>query len=99
MIITGPEGYLPVQKKTARRVSPAGVNRPQSPEGCFDNYTASAAAEQDGRSFREAVANLSYQVRTHNTTGKIQELRGAGPLRRVPDLPQGDRRPDAPAGG
>ena len=77
MIITGPEGYLPVQKKTARRVSPAGVNRPQSPEGCFDNYTASAAAEQDGRSFREAVANLSYQVRTHNTTGKIQELRGA----------------------
>ena len=33
MIITGPEGYLPVQKKTARRVSPAGVNRPQRPEG------------------------------------------------------------------
>ena len=55
MIITGPEGYLPVQKKTARRVSPA--------------------AEQDGRSFREAVANLSYQVRPHNTPGKIQELR------------------------
>ena len=23
------------------------------------------------------MANLSYQVRTHNTTGKIQELRGA----------------------
>ena len=24
---------------------------------------------------RDAVASLSYQVRTHNTTGKIQELR------------------------
>lgn len=87
MIITGPEGYLPVQKKTARRVSPAGVNRPQSPEGCFDNYTASAAAEQDGRSFREAVANLSYQVRTHNTTGKIQQLRR--------QVSAGEYRPDA----
>ena len=75
MIITGAEGYLPIHKKTTRRVSPAGVNRPQNLEGCFDNCTVSASAEQDGRSFREAVANLSYQVRTHNTTGKIQELR------------------------
>ena len=42
MLFTGPEGFSPIQKKTAR---PA------------------------------AVASLSYQVRTHNTTGKIQELR------------------------
>ena len=33
------------------------------------------SAPQDGSSFRELAASLSYQVRTHNTTGKIQELR------------------------
>lgn len=75
MLIKGTEGFLPIQKKTARRVGSAGVGRPQAQDACFDNVTVSVPAGQGGGSFREAVASLSYQVRTHNTTGKIQELR------------------------
>lgn len=77
MYITGPEGFLPIQKKTARPVTHTGVSRRQAQDGYYDQYTASAPAGQTGASFRDAVAGLSYQVRTHNTTGKIQELRQA----------------------
>lgn len=77
MYITGPEGFSPIQKKTARPVTYAGLSRRQAQDGYYDHYTASAPAGQTGSSFREAVAGLSYQVRTHNTTGKIQELRQA----------------------
>ena len=74
MLITGTEGYLPIQKKTAvRPAASAGGRRAQARDGCYDNVAVSAS--QDGRSFREMAASLSYQVRTHNTTGKIQELR------------------------
>ena len=74
MLITGTEGYLPIQKKGAGRpAASAGGRRAQPRDGCYDNVAVSAA--QDGRSFREMAASLSYQVRTHNTTGKIQELR------------------------
>ena len=38
-------------------------------------------------SFREMAASLSQQVRTFNTTGKIQELRS--------QVASGDYRPDA----
>lgn len=75
MLITGPEGFSPVQKKTARPVTFAGISRRQAQDGYYDQYTASMPAAQNGSSFRDAVASLSYQVRTHNTTGKIQELR------------------------
>lgn len=77
MHITGPEGFSPIQKKTARPVTYAGLSRRQAQDGYYDHYTASVPAGQTGSSFREAVAGLSYQVRTHNTTGKIQELRQA----------------------
>ena len=73
MLITGPEGFSPIQKKTARPAAFPG--RRQVQDGYYDQYTASAPAAQSGSSFRDAVASLSYQVRTHNTTGKIQELR------------------------
>ena len=74
MLITGTEGYLPIQKKTAvRSAVSAGGRRAQARDGCYDNVAVSTS--QDGRSFREMAASLSYQVRTHNTTGKIQELR------------------------
>ena len=75
MLIKGTEGFLPIQKKTARRIGNAGASRPQAQDACFDNVSVSAPAGQGGGSFREAVAGLSYQVRTHNSTGKIQELR------------------------
>ena len=74
MLITGTEGYLPIQKKTeARPAASAGGRRVRTRDGRYDNVAVSAP--QDGSSFRELAASLSYQVRTHNTTGKIQELR------------------------
>ncbi len=77
MIIKGTEGYLPIQKNAARPVSRALPGRTQAQDGCYDHCTLSARAEQTDRSFRDVVSSLSYQVRTHNTTGKIQELRRA----------------------
>ena len=73
MIITGTEGCLPIQKKTAQPASAASAARRMSRSGRYDCYTLSAPAEQN--SFRELAASLAQQVRTHNTTGKIQELR------------------------
>lgn len=77
MLITGPEGFRPVQKKTVLRAGRMGAGRSQVPDACYDHCTLSAAGEAEGRGFREEVAALSRQVRTHNTTGKIQELRRA----------------------
>ena len=74
MIIKGAEGYLPIQNKTAQPVGTAGTSRRASQTGRYDCYTLSAPAEQGG--FRELAASLAQQVRAHNTTGKIQELRG-----------------------
>lgn len=75
MLIKGTEGFLPVQKKNAARLTGlAGDRRVQTREGHYDQMNVSAPAEQEGASFREMVSNLSYQVRTYNTTGKIQEL-------------------------
>ena len=74
MLITGTEGFSPVQKKnTARLTGAAGDRRTQARGGHYDQVAVSAG--QDGNRFREMVASLSYQVRTYNTTGKIQELR------------------------
>ncbi len=73
MIITGTEGYLPIQNKTAQPAGPAAASRRASRGGQYDHYSLSAPAEQG--SFRELAASLAQQVRAHNTTGKIQELR------------------------
>ena len=73
MLITGPEGYLPIQKKAdPRPAASVGGRRIRTRDGRYDNVAVSAP--QDGGSFRELAASLSYQVRTYNTTGKIQEL-------------------------
>ena len=77
MLITGPEGFRPVQKKSIVRTGRTGAGRAQAPDASYDHCTLSTAGEAAGRNFREAVASLSQQVRTHNTTGKIQELRRA----------------------
>lgn len=73
MLITGTEGYLPIQKKPAQPAGTTGAGRRAARSGRYDQYTISAPAEQN--SFRELAASLAQQVRTHNTTGKIQELR------------------------
>lgn len=73
MIITGTEGYLPIQNTTAQHLSASGAPRSAAQGGRYDCYSLSAPAEQS--SFRELAASLAQQVRAHNTTGKIQELR------------------------
>ena len=73
MIIKGTEGYLPIQNTTVQ-ASVAAASRRALQKSRYDRYSASASAQQGG-SFRELAASLAYQVRTHNTTGKIQELR------------------------
>ena len=76
MLITGTEGCLPIQKNTTPRPAALSGGRKMQARGSrYDNVAVSAP--QDGSSFRELAASLSYQVRTHNTTGKIQELRRA----------------------
>ena len=72
MIIIGTEGYLPIQKKSILTANAAGASQVRQDGSRFDSYSLSAG---DSSGFREAVANLAYQVRTANTTGKIQELR------------------------
>lgn len=72
MIIKGTEGYLPVQNAAAQAAGMAAASRRALKKSQYDRYSASA---QQGSGFRELAASLAYQVRTHNTTGKIQELR------------------------
>lgn len=72
MLIIGTEGYLPLQKKTIPVAGPAGAGQIRQDSGRFDSYSLSPG---DSSGFRDAVASLAYQVRTANTTGKIQELR------------------------
>lgn len=76
MLIKRPEGYQPVQKKTLRgAVSAPGSVQARRQGGRYDNCTLSAGTEGASGGFLDAVAALSYQVRTNTTTGKIQELR------------------------
>ena len=67
--------------------SPA-AQRARGAEGQFDQIKLSAPAGQESApSFREMAASLSQQVRTFNTTGKIQDLRQ--------QVSSGEYRPDA----
>ena len=86
MQIKKTEGFLPVKKSTVRPVGVSGAGRSHAQGGYYDRFTVSSTAAERG-SFREMAANLSYQVRTCNTTGKIQELRR--------QVQSGEYRPDA----
>ena len=66
MQIKGTEGFAPIQTSAARRSS--GTARTAAQDGYYDHFTVSSPGAQDRNSFREMVASLSYQVRTHNTT-------------------------------
>ena len=68
---------------TARR---AGAKPVRAAEGSFDQITLSSGQQADP-TFREMAASLSQQVRTFNTTGKIQDLRR--------QVAAGEYRPDA----
>ena len=83
MQITRHEGYIsPILPSGVRS---SGVQGGHSTEGSFDQITLSAATDRNA--FRQMVSDLSYQVRTHNTTGKIQQLRR--------QVSAGEYRPDA----
>ena len=75
MLIKGTEGCLPLPNSAVRLSAAAGSRRTSLQNSRYDHLTLSTPAEQEKRSFQEAVASLSSQVRTTNTTGKIQELR------------------------
>lgn len=69
-------------------VRPAGSQRVKAAESKFDQITLSApAGQQAAPTFRDLAASLSHQVRTFNTTGKIQDLRQ--------QVSSGEYRPDA----
>ena len=83
MQITRHEGYIsPILPSGVRS---SGVQGGHSTEGSFDQITLSAATDRNA--FRQMVSDLAYQVRTHNTTGKIQQLRR--------QVSAGEYRPDA----
>lgn len=87
MMITRREGFpsSPITTGTVRSASPRRT-RPQ--EAKFDQITLSAPGGQENSAkFREMAAVLSRQVRTQNTTGKIQDLRR--------QVESGEYRPDA----
>lgn len=66
----------------------AGGQRVRSGEGQFDQIKLSVPTGQEtAPTFRDLAASLSQQVRTFNTTGKIQELRR--------QVSSGEYRPDA----
>ena len=75
MQVNGTKGYMSVKKSAARPASVSVLGRAQSQDGYYDHFSVSSPTAQDRGSFREMIASLSYQVRTYNTTGKIQELR------------------------
>ena len=64
----------------------SGAGRAKGTESSFDQITLSAGQEASP-AFRDLAASLSSQVRTFNTTGKIQELRS--------QVASGTYRPDA----
>ena len=87
MLVTRREGFstAPV---AAGAVRGTGAKRVRAAESSFDQITLSARAGQEANpTFREMAAILSQQVRTYNTTGKIQELRQ--------QVSSGEYRPDA----
>ena len=73
MLIYGPEGVKPIQTKTLRSAARRGAAPAVQTDGYYDHFSPSAA-EGGGRSFRDLVSSLSREVRTCNTTGKIQDL-------------------------
>ena len=86
MQITRNKGYIsPVLPGGVRPVGAQGTEGVHGGEGSFDQITLSAPADRN--TFRRMVSDLAYQVRTHNTTGKIQELRR--------QVSAGEYRPDA----
>ena len=90
MWVTRRDRFSAAPITTAGGVRSAGARRTQgtaAAESSFDQITLSARPGEESGSFRALVSDLSRQVRTVNTTGKIQELRR--------QVASGQYRPDA----
>lgn len=83
MLITRREGFSPINTGAVRT---AGTRRALAQGAKYDQITLSAGREE-APAFRDMAASLSQQVRTLNTTGRIQELRR--------QVASGEYRPDA----
>lgn len=90
MFVTRRDRFSAAPIQTTGGVRPAGAGRVKesaaSENGSFDQITLSGG-QAASPAFRDLAASLSRQVRTYNTTGKIQELRG--------QVASGEYRPDA----
>ncbi len=85
MFVTRREGFSVVPVQTGK-VRGTGSKRVQTAESSFDQISLSAGQEANP-SFRAMAAALSQQVRTYNTTSRIQDLRN--------QVASGEYRPDA----
>lgn len=85
MLVTRREGFstAPVAAGSLRG---AAAKRARAAESSFDQISLSGGQEANP-TFRSLAAALSRQVRTYNTTGKIQSLRS--------QVAAGEYRPDA----
>lgn len=90
MFVTRRDRFSTTPIQTAGSVRPAGTGRMKKSaageNSSFDQITLSGG-QTASPAFRDLAASLSHQVRTYNTTGKIQELRS--------QVASGEYRPDA----
>lgn len=75
MLVSRPGSYSPIKQLDTKPVGTTHTDRSPAPDARFDSLSLSDGAyETDSVSFRQLVSSLSQQVRTCNTTGKIQQL-------------------------
>ena len=86
MLVTRRDGISNAPIAAPGAVRASGARPAKGAESSFDQITLSAGQEASPV-FRDLAASLSSQVRTFNTTGKIQELRN--------QVASGTYRPDA----
>ena len=76
MLVSRTGAYSPLQKTDTRAAGPVRTDRACSADARYDSLSLSGAAQQaNSPDFRQLVSSLSQQVRTYNTTSKVQELR------------------------
>lgn len=88
MWVTRQESFSTAPITPSGTVRSSGTRRAQTAaaESSFDQITLSAG-QTASPAFRALAVSLSQQVRTYNTTGKIQDLRS--------QVASGEYRPDA----
>ena len=92
MWVTRRDRFSTAPVQVSGGVRPSGAGRAKgtaaAESSSFDQITLSTRKSQEASpAFRDLAASLSQQVRTYNTTGKIQELRN--------QVASGTYRPDA----